>query len=275
MRSAPARLIAVSDSSAACRSSSQPLLRRRFHHRVLARHVVRRDRRVERLARCADDVEIRKRRLDDERVRTFLEIELTLAQRLAHVRRIHLVAATVAERRSRSGRFAERAVERGRVLRRVREDRRRLERVVVERLADREHAAVHHVARRDDVCTRLRVADRGACEQLEAAVVVHLAVDDDAAVPVRRVLAQTDVGDEHELGELRAERAQRALHDPVVIPRARRLVVLLVRDTEEDDRAHAGADEAVHLADGAVDGQPRHRREAPRRRAPRRRRRTA
>ena len=57
--------------------------------------------------------------------------------------------------------------------------------------------------------------------------------------PCARVLAEADVGDEHELGELGAQRAQRLLDDPVVVPGARALVVLLLRDAEEQHRLDA------------------------------------
>ena len=43
---------------------------------------------------------------------------------------------------------------------------------VVERLADRADASVHHVAGRDDVGAGLRLRDGGAGEQLERRVVV-------------------------------------------------------------------------------------------------------
>ena len=69
-------------------------------------------------------VEVRQRRLDHQHVGALGEVELALAQRLAHVRRIHLVAAAVAERRRRLGDLAERPVEGRGVLRRVRDDRR-------------------------------------------------------------------------------------------------------------------------------------------------------
>ena len=233
-------------------------LRRRLDHRVLARDVVRADRNVERVARGADHVEVRQRRLDHDRVGALLEIELALAQRLAHVRGIHLVAAAVAERRRRVGRLAERAEERGRVLRGVREDRRRLEAAVVERVADRAHAAVHHVARRNDVRARLDVRHRRAREQLERRVVRHLAVDDHAAVSVRRVLAETHVGHQHQLGEARPQRAQRLLHDSVLLPRAGRLLVLLRRDAEQDHRLDAEPHQLLDLAEDAVDGVARH-----------------
>ena len=122
--SAPARLIAVSDSSAACRSSSQPRAAGRLDHRVLAGDVVGGERQVEALARGPDHVEVRKRRLDHDHVGALGDVQLALAQRLADVRRIHLVAAPVAERRRRVGRLAERAVERRGVLGRVGDDRR-------------------------------------------------------------------------------------------------------------------------------------------------------
>ena len=72
-----------------------------------------------------DDVEVRQRGLHHHDVGALLEIERDLAQRLARVARVHLVAAAVAERGRGLGRLAERAVEAGRVLGGVRQDRRR------------------------------------------------------------------------------------------------------------------------------------------------------
>ena len=69
----------------------------------------------------------------------------------------------------------------------------------------------------------------------------HLAVADDAAVAVRRVLAEADVGEQQQLREPRPQRAQRALDDPVVVPRAGALLVLLLRDPEQDHRARRRA----------------------------------
>ena len=150
-----------------------------------------------------------------------------------------------------------------------------LEAVVVERLADRGDAAVHHVARRDDVGARLDVADGGAGEQLEAAVVVHLAVDDHAAVAVRGVLAEADVGHQHELGEAGPQRAQRLLDDPVLLPRAGRLLVLPVRDPEQHHGADAASPRARRPRAGDRRGRAAPSRAAPRSRAARARRRAA
>ena len=74
------------------------------------------------------------------------------------------------------------------------------------------------------------------------------AVPEDAAVAVRGVLAEADVGDEHELGLLGPERAQGPLDDPVVGPGARALLVLLLRDPEQEHGLDPERDELVGLA---------------------------
>src|SRR6266540_2464763 len=56
-----------------------------LHHRVLARHVERGDRRVETLAGVSDHVEVGERGLDHDRVRSFREIERDLSHRLTAV----------------------------------------------------------------------------------------------------------------------------------------------------------------------------------------------
>ena len=72
--------------------------RGRLDHRILAAHVVRGERQVEAVAGRAEDVEVRKRRLDHQDVGALGNVELAFAQRFAHVARIHLVAAAVSER---------------------------------------------------------------------------------------------------------------------------------------------------------------------------------
>ena len=92
-----------------------------------------------------------------------------------------------------------------------------------------------------------------AGEQLERLVVLDLAVAQDAAVAVARVLAEADVGDERQAGHLGAQRPQRPLHDPVVLPGARALLVLLLRDPEEEHGPHAERRELGRLAHDLVD----------------------
>ena len=112
-------------------------LRRSLHHRVLAAHVVRRDRHVERAPYLGDHVEVRQRGLDHHHVGALVDVVRDLDERLAPVGGIHLVAPAVAGPRRALGRVAERAVERRGVLGRVREDRDRREPGTVERGADR------------------------------------------------------------------------------------------------------------------------------------------
>ena len=133
--------------------------------------------------------------------------------------------------------------------------------MVVERLANRRDAAVHHVARGHDVGAGLGVAHRGAGQQLEAAVVVHVAVHHHPAVAVRRVFAEADVRQQDEVGEARPQRAQRLLNDPVVLPRTGCLLVLLRRDAEEQDGADARRCEVLDYANEAAEVEARHARQ--------------
>ena len=172
---------------------------------------------------------------------------LALAQSLAHVRGIHLVAATIPEGGRGLRRLPERSIEGGGVLRRVREDRR-----CGQRFANRADAAVHHVARRDHVGTGLDVTHGCADEQVERRVVVDLLAVEHPAVSVRGVLAETDVRDEDEVATVQL--AQRTLHDAVLVPGARAFLVLLVGNAEEDDGLYAQADELVRFGGHALDG---------------------
>ena len=74
-----------------------------------------------------------------------------LAHGFAHVGAIHLVRAAISELRRGIGSLAERAVEAGSELGRIRKDRGVGQPGLVERLADGGYAAVHHVGGRDDV----------------------------------------------------------------------------------------------------------------------------
>src|SRR5439155_23559022 len=98
------------------------------------------------------------------------------------------------------------------------------------------------------------VTDRGADEQLERRIVVDLLAVEDAAVSMRRVLAEADVGDEDEVAA--TQLAQRALDDALVVPGGRTVLVLLVGDAEEDDGLDAEADELVRLRADSFDGVP-------------------
>ena len=89
-----------------------------------------------------------------------------------------------------------------------------------ERFADRADAAVHHVARRDDVGAGFGVRQRLLDQRLDGDVVHDVAgVVDDAVLAVRRVRIERDVGDHAELRDGLLDRAHRALRESVGIPR--------------------------------------------------------
>ncbi len=246
--SAPARRIEVSVSSTAARSSIQPF-GGGLQHRVLAGDVVGGERGAGRLLDPAHDVQIRGGGLDHQHVGALLEVELGLAHGLGGVGRIHLVAAAVAELRRRLGGVAEGAVEGGGVLGAVGDDRHAGVALLVELVADRADPAVHHVAGRDRVGAGLGVGDRGFGQQLDRDVVVDLALADEAAVAVRGVLAEADVGDHGQVGVGLLERPHRHLHDALVVVGAGAGLVLGGGDAEEEDGADAGGGDLGGLGD--------------------------
>ena len=115
-----------------------------------------------------NDVEIRAGRLDHQHVGAFVFIETRLAKCLTRVHVMHLIRATVAKRRRRLCRLAERTVERGRVLHGVREDGDVRVSGVIERRTNRRDLPVHHRTRRHDVGAGVGVRDRRASEERQA-----------------------------------------------------------------------------------------------------------
>jgi hypothetical protein len=73
-------------------------------------------------------------------------------------------------------------------------------------------------------------------------------------VAVGRVLAETDIREEHELGQPLAKSAQRLLDDAVVLVRAGAGFVLLLRDAEEEDGADAEPLDFLRFVTEPVDG---------------------
>src|SRR5215211_6897658 len=101
------------------------------------------------------------------------------------------------------------------------------------------------------------MGNRRPREELERRIVVDLPVGHDAAVAVARVLAETHVADEHELRRSLSDRPQRTLDDPLVVPGTRALVVLLLRNAEQDHRTDAVGLRGRGGLAGAIDRPPR------------------
>ena len=122
----------------------------------------------------------------------------------------------------------------------------------VELRADGRHASVHHVGGRDDVDPGPRVRDRGPRQQRQRGVVVDATVADHAAVAVRGVLVQADVGHDEESRRCALERADRLLEGPALVPRLASRFVFSLRDSEEDDARYAERLDLLRVGDGLV-----------------------
>ena len=86
----------------------------------------------------------------------------------------------------------------------------------------------------------------------------------DAAVAVRGVLAQADVGDDEQVGVRLLDRARGELDDALVVVGARALLVLLGRDAEQQHRRDAERVRLAGLLDRVRDRQPVDARASPR-----------
>ena len=221
----------------------------RLEHRVLAAHVVRRNRNVELRAHRGNHVEIRECRLHHHHVGALVDVERGLGDGFAHVRDVHLVRAAIAELRRALGRVPERSVQGRRVLGGVREDRNLVVARCVEASANGTHLPVHHAGRRDDVGTGIGLRDRDRRVALEGRVVVdHARMVEDAAMPVVGVLVEAVVSDEHEIvADLLPQIPQRDLHDAVGRVGTRPDRVLHGRHAEQDHGRDPQIGEGAHL----------------------------
>src|SRR5205814_3992474 len=170
-----------------------------------------------------------------------------LAKRFAEIGRILLIATTVPEPRSGIRRVPERTVKRGGVLRRIREDRRLLEPLPVERGPDSRHLPIHHRTRSDDVHAGTRMAHGGLREELDGCVVVNAPASNHPAMPVIGVPAEADVRHEDDVGIDLLDVADRGLDDSVLVVRSLSKRVLLCRDTEQEDGGNVQPEEFLGL----------------------------
>ncbi len=173
-----------------------------------------------------------------------VDIERDFAERFVGVGWIHLIAAPVAKLRRAFRCFAEGAVKGGGEFRGITHDAGLVVACGVERLSDCADAAVHHVARGDEVGTGGGMGERGFDEQRDALVIQNVemvAVDPrDAAMAVAHVFAEADIRNDEQLGTFGLDRTNRFLHDAILGVGAGCLLVLFVRDAEEDDGLQTG-----------------------------------
>ena len=224
-------------------------------HGVFARNVVDGDRHVEALLGSPDDVEVGQAGLDHDDVRAFDDVEFDLFHRLFCVGRVHLVGALVAELRRGVQGVAERAVEARSVFGGVRKNAYIGVAGFVERLADRADAAVHHVARRDEVSASLGVRNGHLLEHFDGFVVENDAIPDEAVVAERGERVERDIGHDAQLGHGRLDGADRLLENAVIVVSLAAVLGFLFRDAEQVDCLDAEIVQLLALLDSAVDGE--------------------
>ena len=102
---------------------------------------------------------------------------------------------------------------------------------------------IHHVARRNHIRTRCSQRNRRLRQQLHAGVVLNLIAgihpfaiaSHNPAMPMRHVLAQTNIRNHHQVPQptLQLQRPQPRLHDPVIRPRPATLLILRRRQPKQ------------------------------------------
>ena len=107
------------------------------------------------------------------------------------------------------------------------------------RLANGPHLTVHHGRRRNQVGPGLGVGHRGLRQQFQGPVVVYPSVFNDAAMPVVRVLAHANVGDDHHVGSGLLDSPDGFLHDAFRVVALRAQGVFFRRKPEQQDSRNA------------------------------------
>jgi len=100
-----------------------------------------------------------------------------------------------------------------------------------------------------------RVHHGHACQERKRRIVEYLAACEHAAVAVRGVLAQADVGDDEQVAASAADGAHGVGHDSVLGVPLRATLVLACRQAKEDDACDAQLLDRVRLARGFVRGE--------------------
>jgi len=214
-----------------------------LQHGELAGDLIGAEGQIEALAGGVYDVEVGHGGLHQDHVGALTDVEFDLAQGLAEVGSIHLIAEAVAEVGGGVGGLAEGSIEGRGELGGIAENGGVVAGSGIEGGADGVDSTVHHVGGGDDVGSCLGEGDGGLGEQREGRVVVDLVavaiVCDEAAVSVGGVLAEADVGDKDEgvEGAIVFEGTQGLLDDAVGGVGGRGAIVFVGRKAEEEKSA--------------------------------------
>ena len=153
---------------------------------------------------------------------------------------------------------AERAVEGGRIFRRIGHDLHVEESGRVQRLADGADAAVHHVRRRDDVAAGFGLHQRLPHQYRDRLVVEDPAVLDQPVMAVAGEGIERDVAEHAEIGKFLLDRAHRLAHEVIGVERLRAVLVAQGRlgIGKQRDAGDVQFHRALGVAHGLIDGEP-------------------
>uniref|UniRef100_A0A1X7ST66 Uncharacterized protein n=1 Tax=Amphimedon queenslandica TaxID=400682 RepID=A0A1X7ST66_AMPQE len=177
-------------------------------HRIFAAGVIGHHRHFgEALAHPGDDIEIGQRRFDHQEIRPFLDIDRRLFEGFSGIGGIHLMATPIAEFRGPLGGVPKRAVKSRSVFHGVGHDRKMVKGLPIQGLANAGDHPVEHRARSHDIGAGQGVAQRNARENIDALVIEHIAIGkvgvplaQKPAMPVVGIFADTNIGDDDEIG---------------------------------------------------------------------------
>ena len=124
----------------------------------------------------------------------------------------------------------------------------------IEVFTDGGDAAVHHVGRRDDVGTGLGLRRRDFLQELQRLVVIDIMAFEMAAMAVRRVLAEADVADDHEVRDFLLDGGDGALYRALHVPGRAAVRVLVLGQAENLDSGDAELVKLFRELNGIVDG---------------------
>jgi hypothetical protein len=145
------------------------------------------------------DVEVWQGRFHHHNVRPFLDIQRRFAQRFVCVRKIHLVRAAIPELRRAFSCLAKRSVKCRGKFRGITHNGRLIEPALIERLANRTDATVHHVARGYNIRACGGVRERPLHQKFDAFVIQNMKMvainSGHTAVAVAHVFAEANVCD--------------------------------------------------------------------------------
>ena len=133
-----------------------------------------------------------------------------------------------------------------------------MEIVLIQNPTNLGNPAIHHVRGRHHVGPGLGMGKRGPGKHLQGGVVVHHIINEYPAMAMAGIFAQADIGTDRQLWRRVLQLLDGPLDDAVLGMRPRTFRILLVGQTEKDDRVHPKAHALLGLLGQLVHGHSEH-----------------